>query len=256
MTQPDGAADKDRPLLVRLLPLAVLAGGTPLFFALDLDRFFAFEVLRDNRQALTDWVAAMGWIAGLVFLLFYAAVVAFSLPAGSLMTVLGGFLFGTLAATFYVVIGATLGASAIFLAAKTALGESLRRRLGPGFERIEAGFNRDAFSYLLFLRLVPLFPFFLVNLAPAFMGIRLRTYFLTTLIGIIPGTFVFASIGNGLGAIFDAGEVPDLSILWEPDILIPLVGLAILALVPILYRKIKGEGPAQAVETGSGEGDV
>ncbi len=228
-----------KSLALRLLPIGVLVGGLALFFALGLHEQVNFELLRDNRQALVDWVAQSGWIAGFTFLVLYAIVVAFSLPAGGLMTIAGGFLFGTLAATSYVVVGATLGASLLFLAAKTALGDSLKKRLGPSFEKISNGFNEDAFSYMMFLRLVPAFPFFIVNLAPAFMGIRFRTYFITTLIGIIPGTFVFASIGNGLGAIFDAGESPDLSIITDPAILIPLVGLGVLALVPVAVRRMR-----------------
>lgn len=228
-----------KPLYLRLLPVAILATGFAGFFALGLDDTIDFEALRDNRQALSDWVASWGLLAGLVFILAYALVVAFSLPAASVMTIAAGFLFGTLAATGYVVVGATLGASLLFLAARTALGDSLKERLGPTFQKIADGFQEDAFSYMLFLRLVPAFPFFVVNLAPAFMGIKLRTYVVTTFIGIIPGTFVYASIGNGLGAIFDAGETPDLSLVTKPEILIPIVGLGLLALLPILLRKFR-----------------
>lgn len=228
-----------KPLVLRLLPIGILAVGLGLFFVLGLDQYVNFEMLRDNRQMLVTWVSETGWIAGLVFLVLYAVVIAFSLPAGGLMTMASGFLFGAFLGTFYVVVGATLGASTLFLAAKTALGDGLKRKLGPGFGKIQDGFNEDAISYMLFLRLVPAFPFFMVNLAPAFMGIKFRTYFVTTLIGIIPGTFVFASIGNGLGAIFDAGETPDLSILGDPAIFVPLAGLAILALIPVIVRRMR-----------------
>jgi uncharacterized membrane protein YdjX (TVP38/TMEM64 family) len=241
----EGKERSGKPLLMRLFPLAVLAAGFAGFFALGLDSYVNFETLRENRLALTNWVEEAGWIAGLVFLIAYALVVAFSLPAAGVMTIAGGFLFGTLVATSYVVVGATFGASALFLAARSALGDSLKKRLGPGFARIQDGFNEDAFSYMLFLRLVPAFPFFVVNLAPAFMGIKLRTYFVTTLIGIIPGTFVFASIGNGLGSLFDAGETPDLSVLTKPEIIIPILGLALLALIPILHRLVKRRRAAQ-----------
>lgn len=232
-----------KPLAMRLLPIGILGAGLGLFFALGLQQYVDFELLRENRQVLSDWVERSGWIAGVVFLALYAVVIAFSLPAGGLMTLTAGFLFGTFFATLYVVIGATLGASTLFLAARTALGDSLKKKLGSSFEKIQDGFNEDAFSYMMFLRLVPAFPFFVVNLAPAFMGIRFRTYFVTTLIGIIPGTFVFASIGNGLGSVFDAGETPNLSLFSKPDILIPLVGLAVLALVPIVVRRLRaGKG--------------
>lgn len=241
----ESEAGRVRPLFMRMLPVAVLVAGFAAFFAFGLDSYVNFETLRENRLALTNWVAEAGWIAGLIFLIVYALIVAFSLPAAGLMTIAAGFLFGTLAATSYVVVGATLGASALFLAARTALGDSLKERLGPLFVKIHDGFNEDAFSYMLFLRLVPAFPFFVVNLAPAFMGIKLRTFFVTTLIGIIPGTFVFASIGNGLGAIFDAGETPDLSIFTKPEIIIPILGLAILALVPVLHRLYKQRSATQ-----------
>jgi uncharacterized membrane protein YdjX (TVP38/TMEM64 family) len=105
--------------------------------------------------------------------------------------------------------------------------------------RMEEGFRADALSYLLVLRLIPIFPFWLVNIVPAFLGVPLRTYVLGTLIGIIPGSFVYASVGNGLGAVFDAGQTPDLGIVFEPAILLPIVGLAVLALLPVAYRKSK-----------------
>lgn len=238
-----------KPLALRLLPIALLLAGFGAFFLFDLDSYVNFEMLRENRLALTNWVAEAGLLAGLIFIFAYAAVVAFSLPAGGVMTIAGGFLFGTFAATGYVVVGATFGATMLFLAAQTALGDGLKGRLGPTFDKIQAGFHEDAFSYMLFLRLVPAFPFFVVNLAPAFMGIKLRTYFVTTLIGIIPGTFVFASIGNGLGAIFDAGETPDLAVFTKPEILIPILGLGVLALIPVVVRRLRrGQSDDQGQE--------
>jgi uncharacterized membrane protein YdjX (TVP38/TMEM64 family) len=228
-----------KSLALRVLPLGVLLAGLIAFFGLGLHEYVSFEVLRDNRAQLVSFVEELGWIAGLAFMVLYAVVVAFSLPAGGLMTLTAGFLFGTLTGTFIVVIGATVGASALFLAARTALGDVLKRRLGPSFENIQEGFHENAFSYMMFLRLVPAFPFFIVNLAPAFMKINFRTYFITTLIGIIPGTFVFASIGNGLGAVFESGETPDLSIITSPAILVPLIGLGVLALVPVIVRHVR-----------------
>ena len=150
-----------------------------------------------------------------------------------------GFRFGAVSGTIYGIGGATVGATGLFLAARTALGEPLRARAGPSLHRLEQGFRKNALSYLLFLRLIPLFPFWLVNLVPAFLGVPLRTYVIGTAIGIIPGCFVYASVGNGLGAVFDAGETPDLGIIFKPDILIPIVGLAILALLPIAYKRFK-----------------
>lgn len=237
-SEPD-KSENTKSLGMRILPLGILLLGLGTFFALGLQDYVSFEVLRDNRQQLVAFVEDSGWIAGLLFMALYALVVVFSLPAGGLMTITAGFLFGSFIATFIVVIGATLGASGLFLAARTALGDALKTRLGPAFDKIRDGFNEDAFSYMMFLRLVPAFPFFIVNLAPAFMGIRFRTYFITTLIGIIPGTFVFASIGNGLGALFETGGTPDLSIITSPAILVPLIGLGVLALVPIVVRRMR-----------------
>jgi uncharacterized membrane protein YdjX (TVP38/TMEM64 family) len=137
------------------------------------------------------------------------------------------------------VIGATAGATVVFLIAKTALGDTLRAKAGPRIRRMEEGFREDALNYLLFLRLIPLFPFWLVNIVPAFLGVRLGVYLVGTFLGIIPGGIVYASVGNGLGAVFDAGGTPDLGIIFRPEILLPIMGLALLALLPVGYRKYK-----------------
>lgn len=234
-------AEKAPFSLVRLWPLALLAGGIALFFLLELDTYLSFEALRDNRAFLTEWTAANRASAIFYYILLYILVVAFSLPGGAVMTIAGGFLFGPVFGTLWTVIGATIGASLLFLAAKTALGDILRAKAGPAIRRMEAGFQENALSYMFVLRLVPIFPFFLVNLAPAFLGVRLRTYMIATFLGIIPGTFVYALVGNGLGAIFDAGETPDLSIIFAPEILLPLVGLAALAMLPVLYKHFTGK---------------
>ena len=154
------------------------------------------------------------------------------------MTIAGGFLFGTLFGTLLVVLSATAGAVAIFLVAKTSLGEVLRAKAGPWLQQFEAGFRKNAFSYLLVLRLVPLFPFFVVNLVPAFLGVNLRTFAITTLIGIVPGTFVFTSVGAGLGSVFDMGEEFSAAGILTPEVIIALVGLALLSLLPLVYKAI------------------
>ena len=220
----------------RLAPLIVLVAGLIAFFAFGLGDYLGFDALKQNRAAIDEWVMRNGALAALVYLLCYAVMIAFSLPGGAVATIFGGFFFGTLAAGSLVIVGATLGATGLFLAARTGLGEPLRRRAGPGLKRMEAGFRENALSYLLVLRLVPLFPFWLVNLVPAFLGVNLRTYVIGTFFGIIPGTFVFASIGNGLGSVLDQGKTPDLGIVFQVDILLPLVGLAVLALIPVGYK--------------------
>ncbi|MDR3499055.1 MAG: TVP38/TMEM64 family protein [Parvibaculum sp.] len=235
----DAAAKRPGFSIGRLWPLAVLALGLGLFFALGLNRYATLDTLRDNRQALSAWVAANEVEAALVYMGVYALMVAFSVPGALVATLTGGFLFGTVIGGLCTVIAATIGATILFVAAKSALGDVLRARAGSSIARMEEGFRENAFSYLLVLRLVPIFPFFLVNLAPAFLGVSLLTFVGATFLGIIPGTFVFASLGNGLGAVFDAGGTPDLGLIKQPQVIGPLLALAALALVPVIYRRFR-----------------
>lgn len=226
--------------LRRLVPLLVLIGGLVLFFALGLGEYLSFEALNERRDWLTSQVERFGLAANLAFVLIYAAATAFSLPFGWVLTVIGGFVFGTLAATLCVILGATVGAVCLFLAARYAFHDLLHAKAGPALLKMERGFKENAFSYLLVLRLVPLFPFWLVNLVPALLGVPLRIYVIATVIGIVPGTFVYASVGNGLGEILAAGGSPDASLIYDADVLIPLLGLALLALLPVAYKAWKG----------------
>lgn len=223
----------------RLIPLAVLLLGLALFFMFRLDRYFSFETLSRHHKELATWVATHGLLAALAFVLGYALVVAFSLPVAIVVTPLGGFLFGTWLGAAFSVAGATMGAVAVFLAARTAFRDLFRDRAGKTLASLEAGFARDDFSYLLFLRLVPVFPFWLVNVVPALLGMKLGRYTLATLIGIIPGALVYAGLGAGFGVLFESGQKPDFGIVFEPRILLPLLGLAALALVPIIYGRLK-----------------
>jgi len=244
MPEPDAhdpmlAAARRASPLRRLVPLALLVVAVIAAFALGLDDYVSFDVLRRHRAQLLDFVDRYAILAPLLYVVVYAVAIALSIPGGAVLTIAGGFLFGALLGAVLVVIGATLGATVVFLIAKTALGDVLRARAGPRMRRMEEGFREDAFNYLLFLRLIPIFPFWLVNIVPAFLGVPLRTYVLATFLGIIPGSFVYASVGNGLGAVFDAGGTPDLGIIFEPEIILPIIGLAVLAVLPVAYRKLK-----------------
>jgi uncharacterized membrane protein YdjX (TVP38/TMEM64 family) len=208
-----------------------------LFFGLGLHKYLTFEQLRLHRGELTAFVASMPVKAALLFVATYACATAFSLPGGAVLTLTGGFLFGLWWGTAAVVIGATLGATALFLIAQSVLADTLRAKAGPWLARMEAGFKEDALSYLLVLRLIPGFPFFIVNLVPAFLGVPLRTYVIATFFGIMPGTFVFASIGAGLGSIFDAMEEFTLKGALTPQVLTALIGLAALSLLPVVYKR-------------------
>lgn len=223
----------------RLWPIAVLAAGFGLFFAFGLNDYLSFAGLREHRAWLLAQVANNAAVSAAVYILVYILVVAFSLPGGAFLTILGGFLFGLLLGSAYVIVGATIGATALFLIAKTALGDPLKARMGPWMGRMEAGFRENAFSYLLVMRLIPIFPFFVVNLVPAFLGVSLRTYFLATVFGIIPGTVVYIQVGAGLGSIFESGREFTPSDALTPDVILALAGLSILSLLPILYKKIK-----------------
>ncbi|MBM3488605.1 MAG: TVP38/TMEM64 family protein [Alphaproteobacteria bacterium] len=232
-------AQGGRSAIRRLVPIAILVAGLAAFFALGLDRYVSLSALRDHREALTGFVAANGAAAGLSYVGLYALAVALSIPGGTILTVTGGFLFGPYLGATYAVLGATLGATLLFLAAHYAFAETLRARFGSVIGRMQAGFAANAFSYMLVLRLVPLFPFWLVNLVPALLNVRLATYALGTLLGIIPGTFVFALVGDGLGAVLDAGGTLDASIILEWRFIGPILGLALLALVPVVYKQVK-----------------
>jgi uncharacterized membrane protein YdjX (TVP38/TMEM64 family) len=228
----------------RFAPLLVLLLAIAAAFALGLDHYVSFEQLERNRARLLELVHRHSVLAPFAFMLIYATAIGLSMPGGAILTMTGGFLFGVVAGTLYSVLAATLGATVVFLIARTALGDSLRQRAGPAMRRMEAGFRENALNYLLFLRLIPVFPFWLVNLVSAFLGVPLRTYVLATAVGIIPGSLVYASVGNGLGAVFEAGGQPDLGIIFEPQIILPIIGLAILALLPVVYKKIKARQPS------------
>lgn len=223
----------------RLLPLGVLLLGMAAFFAFDLDRYVTFEALREHREGLLAFVARNSVLAALIYMAVYTVAVAMSLPGGAVLSITGGFLFGALLGTGLVVVAATLGASILFVIAKSALGDALRTKAGPWMNRMAAGFQENALSYLLVLRLVPLFPFFVVNLVPAFLGVRLGVFALGTFVGIIPGAFVFTTVGAGLGSIFDSGESFSAAGVLTPQIIAALVGLAVLALIPVAYKKYK-----------------
>ena len=236
----------NRPTGARLLsyrraaPIAALVIGLGAFFAFGLDDYFTLEALKEHRGVLREWVTAHGIAAGLVYAAVYALAISLSIPGGLILTVAGGFLFGPYWATVYVVVGATIGSTVVFLAARYALADFLRAKAGSALAKMEAGFNEHPKSYLFVLRLIPLFPFWLVNIVPAFLGVSLGNYVIATLFGIIPATFVYALVGDGAGAVLDQGQDLDLRIIFEPRFIWPIVGLAALALLPVVYNKIKG----------------
>jgi len=224
----------------RLIPLALLVVAGITFVAVGGHRYLTFAALAENRDRLCSHVQRWGFVSAFLYIAAYAGLVALSVPGAAVLTIAGGFLFGTWLGTLCAVLGATLGATGIFLATRAGLG-ALAQRAGPLVGKLEAGFRADAFSYLLVLRLVFIVPFWLVNLVPALVGVRLSTFVLATFLGIIPGTFVYASVGNGLGDV--AGD-PGLGVLLRPSVLGPIVGLVILALIPVGYKRWRTKSPA------------
>jgi uncharacterized membrane protein YdjX (TVP38/TMEM64 family) len=243
-------------LLLRLLPLVALAAAGVTVWWLGLTDALSLYTVAIHGQELRAWVEAHTLLALTLYMLLYAAVVALSLPAAAALTVTGGFLFGWLAGGTATVIAATAGAVAVFLLARGALAAPFARLSAGRIETLRAGFQEDAISYLLFLRLVPAFPFWLVNLAPALLGVRLRDFVIATAIGIIPGTFAFALAGAGLDSVLAAQahawwecmeENPapgacsariDPYSLLTPELLAALAALGAVALLPAIVKKL------------------
>ncbi len=222
--------------LRRLAPLLLLMLVGALFLLLGGGRHLSIAALAANRAWLVAAVARAGVAASAAYILVYATLVALWFPAAELLTITGGFLFGRWFGTLYAVIGATTGATIMFLAARAGLA-GLAARTGPRAAALAAGFRRNAFDYLLFLRLLPVFPFWLITIVAGAAGLKLRTFVAGTLIGIIPGAFIYASLGAGLDALIAAGRRPDISVLFRPSILLPLLGLAGLSLLPVVCRR-------------------
>ncbi|MEW5421317.1 TVP38/TMEM64 family protein [Amorphus sp. 3PC139-8] len=214
------------------------------------DQFTLANLIR-KRSALAAFVTDDVALALLAYAGLYIVLVALSFPGASLLTIAGGFLFGVWMSSAVTAIAATIGATVVFLAARTSLGAALRARAGPFMTRLADGFRADAWSYLLFLRLVPVFPFWLVNLAPALFSVPLRTYVGATFVGILPGTVAYAFLGAGLDSLIAAQEAAnpgcaaagscsiDPSALITPTFVGALVALGLVALIPPIYRKVR-----------------
>ena len=230
---PPPAATPSGSRALKLALVALFVGVVVAFFALGGHRYLSLDAIKANRDALLGFT--QGHFAASLAIAFavYVTATAFSLPGGLALSLTVGFLFGRWIGTALVVVAATIGATLVFLAARYVFADAARRRLGAFGERINAGFTENAFSYLLFLRLVPLFPFFLVNLAPAFTSIPLSTYALATFVGVIPGTFVFVNLGQTLG------RIESLQGLVSAETLGAFALLGVFALVPVAIRKLR-----------------
>ena len=222
----------------RLIPLLVVLGAAILGFVFLRD-YLSFTALTENREALETYRDRNYPLTVFVFIAAYVVIVAFSLPGATVATLTGGFLFGLFPGVFFNIIGATVGATGIFLAAKTGLGDRMAARMDAStgrLNKLKRELDGAQWSILFVMRLVPAVPFFVANLLPALVGVPLYRFVVSTFFGIMPGALVYTSVGDGLGAVFDRGETPDLGIIFEPRILLPILGLAALALLPVVLR--------------------
>ena len=253
---PSGRAEKPADASRRFAPLVLIAILALVIFAMGWHRALSLENLARHHATLADLVGRHFVVALAAFVAIYVAVVTLSLPGGTILSVTGGLLFGCLWGGVTALIGATIGATLLFLIARSAFGEILTRRAGPRLAKLAQGFREDAFNYLLFLRLVPVFPFFLVNLAPALVGVRLAPFVAATALGIIPATFAFAFVGVGLNRVIESqaqsfhdceaagrGDCRidfDIGAALTPHLLAAFAVLGLLALIPVVVKRLRG----------------
>ena len=226
-------------LVRRFGPLVLVILAVAAAFASGLTRHLSVHELRDKHSLLEAYVHAHPLLSLAGYVGLYVVVVALSLPAALVMTLTGGFLFGPWLGGAAAAVGCTLGSGVIFLICRTAVGDALRGRAGSMVERVEAGIRRDAFSYIVALRLIPVSPFWLVNLALGFVSIPLTTFLAATFVGIAPVSVVYAGIGSSLNQVFARGGHANLHSLLHPGLVAPLIGLGVLALLPVAMRLIR-----------------
>ncbi|ORE94408.1 hypothetical protein ATO13_10051 [Stappia sp. 22II-S9-Z10] len=247
----DGQRTRRRRILSRLWPVGLVLVAMAAFYAAGLHRSVSLDAVIAHHERLEAAVSAHFAATAAAYFALYALAVAVSFPGASLVTIVGGFLFGPLVGTLLTAVAATLGAGVVFLAARTTLGGILRQRAGRFAARFADGFAANAFSYLLFLRLVPLFPFWLVNVAPALFDVKLRTYIAATAIGILPGTLAYTLVGDGLGGLIEAQEMAnpgcaaartcqiEPGALLTPGLVLAIAALSLAALLPVLVKRLR-----------------
>ena len=240
----------------RWLPLIILAALVVAAYALGLQKYMSLEMIASNREFLLDYVSSHLFLALLAYAMIYILIVALSLPGAGIISIVGGFIFGWTFSAPVSIMAATIGAVIVFQIVKTSLGATMAERAGPFVRKLADGFAKDAFNYLLFLRLVPAFPFFVVNVVAGVCRVPLKTFIAATFVGIIPGAIVFAWLGRGLGSVIDTqslahsmcvadkgpGNCPyelSISSLITPQLLLAFTALSVVALIPVLVKRLK-----------------
>lgn len=246
--KPEGQSDASRGRYARYVPVAIVISGLAFGYAFGLQDYLSLGFLAEQRQALHAYVGANVFWSALLFLVVYILAVAFSFPAASVLTIFGGFLFGWMLGGALVAIGATVGASILFLATRSAFGGFLRHRVDGSVKKLADGFRENAFGYLFVIRLAPVFPFFVVNIAAALFDISLGRFVAATFFGILPGTFAYAYLGQGVDSVLVAaqasGREAQISDLVTRDITLAFFALALVALIPTIMRQFRKPGGA------------
>lgn len=242
-TDTGAAATGTTGKIKRFAPLIVIGGGLGLAYAFGLQDYFSLEYLAESREMLREFVSDNYVLSLLGFGLVYAIATAVAFPAASILSIFIGFLFGWFIGGIVVAFAATAGASALFIAAKTAFRDTLKKKLGPRTKNLAEGFEKDALGYLFVLRLAPVVPFFVTNIAPAFFDVRLRDYVIATFFGILPGVFAYTFLGQGVESVLIAAEQsgmkPSVADLVTPQITLAFVALAVVAAIPVIIRKLR-----------------
>lgn len=223
--------------LSRFIPLLIIVVLMALFYALGVNDYFSWEVFKEHRASIKRFVNSYPVTSPLIYSAIYALIAALSIPVAFLLSMIGGFLFPQPLSTFCVVVGATCGASILFLVAKTALHDFLKKKFATLIDKMRSGFQRNAISYMLLLRVLPIFPFWLVNIAPVFFKVTFTTFVWTTFVGIIPGAFVYTQAGRGIDAIFEGEGSISFWDLLNREMVIGLIGIIILAIIPMVVKR-------------------
>lgn len=261
MSDPQPQADPSSTFR-RWLPAAGLLVLIAAAYLAGLHRYLSLGVIAEHREVLKAFVAEHLIAAAAIYMAVYIVTVALSLPGAAILSIMGGFLFGWALSAPITIVAATAGAIIVFQIVKTSLGAVVAERAGPFVKKLSAGFAADAFSYLLFLRLVPAFPFFAVNAVAGLCRVRLKTFVTATIIGIIPGSIAFAWLGTGLDSIIDAQAQIyhqcvatsgmencmynfDVGALITREILIAFVALGVVALIPVALKRWKARRARQ-----------
>jgi uncharacterized membrane protein YdjX (TVP38/TMEM64 family) len=225
--------------LKRFLPIIIILILMAAIYLLLTFDIVDLEMIRKNHLVIKRFVKNYPILSPIIFIFSYIIIVALSIPIGSFVTMFAGYLFSPISATIYVILGATIGASIIFLAARYALSSFFRKKVGRFVEKLQRNFQSDSINYLLFLRFVPIFPFWALNISLAFLDVSLFNYAWTCLVGIIPGTFVYASAGSGLAEVLAAGEKVNIATIFNWKLRVTLIGIGIVILIPVIYKKFR-----------------